>query len=246
MSVIWVVVLSLAGEPSQGAPLPAAQSAAPAAQNEAAITHRTGYELRDAVRAALRRWAKPTDARADQAAREFLGLFEELQKDRQLAVSTRKELLFTVRGRLLKLSEQISRRIAKAERADKGGPATIDAPQGRDGNLAQMFGGRGMGMQPGFGGGMGGPGFGGMGQQGFGGGFGQQGFGGGNPFQVQDNGQELVDLIQQVIAPTTWDVNGGPGSIRYWRSQHALVISATDEVHEQIGGMLDQLERANH
>lgn len=55
---------------------------------------------------------------------------------------------------------------------------------------------------------------------------------------VQDEGQSLVDLIQATIAPETWDVNGGPGVIRYWPAWHALVVRQTDEVHEQIGGIV--------
>lgn len=55
---------------------------------------------------------------------------------------------------------------------------------------------------------------------------------------VQDEGQSLVDLIQATIAPETWDVNGGSGVIRYWPAWHALVVRQTDEVHEQIGGIV--------
>ncbi len=62
---------------------------------------------------------------------------------------------------------------------------------------------------------------------------------------VPDYGQDLVDLIQRTIAPTTWDVNGGQGSIYYWSHGRALIIRQTDEVHEQIGGVLEQLGRMN-
>ena len=61
-----------------------------------------------------------------------------------------------------------------------------------------------------------------------------------------DDGQNLVDLIQTTIAPETWDVNGGPGSIYYWRNQHVLVIRATDDVHGFIGELTDQLDAAGH
>jgi hypothetical protein len=71
------------------------------------------------------------------------------------------------------------------------------------------------------------------------------GAGGQGQFNALDNGQELVDLIQSVIAPSSWDINGGPGSIYYWRPFHALVVRQTGEVHEEIGGTLQQLERAN-
>ena len=60
-----------------------------------------------------------------------------------------------------------------------------------------------------------------------------------------DGGQALVELIQNVIAPSTWDVNGGSGSIRYWRPGHALVVRQTEQVHEDVGSLLRQLERVN-
>ena len=69
-------------------------------------------------------------------------------------------------------------------------------------------------------------------------------FGGGAGMQVPDYGQELVELIQTVIRPETWDVNGGPGTIYYWYPGRALVIRQMGEVHEEIGGALDQLRRA--
>ncbi len=66
--------------------------------------------------------------------------------------------------------------------------------------------------------------------------------GGGGPYGF-DHGPELVDLIQQTISPQTWDVNGGPGVIYYWRPGRAMVIRQTGEVHRQIGGLLEQMGR---
>jgi hypothetical protein len=63
---------------------------------------------------------------------------------------------------------------------------------------------------------------------------------GGGP---QDEGQALVDLIEATIAPETWDVNGGPGVIRYWPAWHVLVVRQTDDVHEQIGGIVHGLRK---
>lgn len=61
---------------------------------------------------------------------------------------------------------------------------------------------------------------------------------GGGP---QDDGQALVELIQATIAPQSWDVNGGPGTIIYWPAWHVLVVRQTDDVHEQIGGVVHAL-----
>ena len=52
---------------------------------------------------------------------------------------------------------------------------------------------------------------------------------------------ELIRLIQATIAPDTWDVNGGRGTIRFWSPNPALVIRQTGEVHHQIGGTLGAL-----
>jgi general secretion pathway protein D len=53
----------------------------------------------------------------------------------------------------------------------------------------------------------------------------------------------LIDLITQTIAPTTWDTVGGPGSIEGFPTNLSLVISQTQEVHEQVADLLDQLRR---
>ncbi|KKL21876.1 hypothetical protein LCGC14_2441080, partial [marine sediment metagenome] len=42
-----------------------------------------------------------------------------------------------------------------------------------------------------------------------------QGAFGGGAWADNDHGEALVELIQQVISPATWDVNGGPGAIYY-------------------------------
>lgn len=55
--------------------------------------------------------------------------------------------------------------------------------------------------------------------------------------------QELITLIQDTIAPDSWNVRGGRGSIGYFSPIHALVIRANGEVHHQIGGTLEQVRR---
>jgi general secretion pathway protein D len=53
----------------------------------------------------------------------------------------------------------------------------------------------------------------------------------------------LIDLITRTIAPTTWDAVGGPGSIAQFDQNFSLVISQTQEIHEQIADLLNQLRR---
>ena len=52
---------------------------------------------------------------------------------------------------------------------------------------------------------------------------------------------ELIALIQRTIAPESWDVLGGNGTIRYFDLYHALVVRAPYHVHGEVGGALDGL-----
>ncbi len=63
---------------------------------------------------------------------------------------------------------------------------------------------------------------------------------------VNDRGQELIELIQRTISPGSWDVAGGQGSMAYYRPLMALVVRATSEVHEDVGGLLQALRRAGN
>jgi hypothetical protein len=66
----------------------------------------------------------------------------------------------------------------------------------------------------------------------------------GGSAQTDVNGRDLVDLIEQTINPDFWDTNGGPGSIRYFAPLMCLVITATGEIHGNVGGALDGLRDA--
>lgn len=70
--------------------------------------------------------------------------------------------------------------------------------------------------------------------------FGQRGAGF-RGMSFSDYGPELVELIEKVIAPDFWDTNGGPGRIYYYRPLHALVVTATSELHGKIGGALSTM-----
>jgi hypothetical protein len=58
---------------------------------------------------------------------------------------------------------------------------------------------------------------------------------------VRDDGRQLVELIQQTIAPSSWDVNGGPGTVMYYPPLRVLVIRQTGETHGVIGDVLGGL-----
>lgn len=234
MSTLWIAVLALAVVPGDGSLPGGASTPSAAVAEQLLVPPRTGTELRDAVRSALRRWARADGKQAEPAARELLLLYGELQADDELARSQSLELRTKLRSRLFKLSEQITKRVAIEKRLAKNRqPKSVDAAVLGNGVLAQVggFGGAGGIAMPGFAGaGFGGPGL--------GGGM----MGGGGPYGF-DHGPELVDLIQQTISPQTWDVNGGLGVIYYWRPGRAMVIRQTGEVHRQIGGLLEQMGR---
>lgn len=226
MSAHLIALLALAAPPVEGAEARAAVREVVAAADQ--MGPRTGAELRDAVRLALRRWARPSDVEADEAARELLVLYGELTADAALSNPQRLALLGKVGIRLEKLSEQISRRIDRAERPVRGAkPESVDLPGARAGTLAQQLGARAVG---------------GGAAAGAGAGIGPARGGAGTP--TADYGQELVDLIRAVIRPATWEANGGNGTISYWRPGHALVIRQTEDVHGHIGNALEQLRRA--
>jgi general secretion pathway protein D len=65
------------------------------------------------------------------------------------------------------------------------------------------------------------------------------GLGGGS----QADFDSLIDLITTTIAPTSWDTVGGPGSVAPFETNLTLVVSQTQEVHEQIADLLQQLRR---
>jgi hypothetical protein len=84
-----------------------------------------------------------------------------------------------------------------------------------------------------------GVGMGGAGQNGNQGGGGA----GGLQQQTQANGDALVDLIEKTIAPESWDINGGPGSIVYYGNLHALVVRQSEEGQSDVGNLLKALGR---
>jgi hypothetical protein len=63
------------------------------------------------------------------------------------------------------------------------------------------------------------------------------------PNQIPDRGPELVNLIQSVVSPRTWDVNGGPGSIVYYGNLRVLVIRAPQHVHGDVSNTLQQMRK---
>lgn len=70
-------------------------------------------------------------------------------------------------------------------------------------------------------------------------GAGPGGLGGG----AQADFDSLIDLITTTVKPTTWDSVGGPGSISQFDTNLSIVVSQTQDVHEEIVELLQQLRR---
>ena len=60
---------------------------------------------------------------------------------------------------------------------------------------------------------------------------------------AQADFQSLIDLIQNTVAPQTWNTVGGQGAIQPFATNLSLVVSQTQEVHEEIADLLEQLRR---
>lgn len=65
------------------------------------------------------------------------------------------------------------------------------------------------------------------------------GLGGG----AQADFDALIELITATIQPNTWDEVGGPGSVKEFATNLSLVVSQTQDVHEEIVDLLEQLRR---
>ena len=53
----------------------------------------------------------------------------------------------------------------------------------------------------------------------------------------------LIELITSTVKPSTWDAVGGPGSIAGFETNLSLVVSQTQDVHDEIRDLLEQLRR---
>ncbi len=246
MSTVWIAMLALttAAPPQDAAssakvspvgPSPPAvvrgESSKPAERAGQAgspnvkLRKRTGRELLAAVRETLARLARPEDENLEASVEEFLFVHQELREDDAMAGSQREYYTAKVKSRLQQLSVQLHKRIARNKRLGKPKPPErIRGHEETVEQLGQQAAGAAPPVPPLLGNGPAGA--------------------RGRQQPNDDYGQQLVDLIQKTIAPSTWDVNGGLGSIYYWRPGRALVVRQTGEVHDKMGGVLGQLRAA--
>lgn len=180
--------------------------------SESTTGARTGDQLRDAIRAAMKR----TNAMAERsvadridtpAVLDLVELFRDLTNDTQLPADERHALSAQVHNRLSRIGKTIDRSLKRTAKANSIKATTEKATTAKstaDATTPTSL----------------------------------SGAKGGGPV---DHGQDLLKLIKATIAPDSWDDAGGNGTIYYWPAWHVLVIRQTDEVHEQIEGLLKAL-----
>ena len=57
---------------------------------------------------------------------------------------------------------------------------------------------------------------------------------------------DLINLITQTVSPKCWDANGGQGTVAAFPNKLCLVVSQTQEVHEEIERLLDKLRKVGN
>jgi hypothetical protein len=209
---------------------------------QAQDAERTPHELRTAVRAAMRRQATTGGAEQVSAVRELLTLYDEVGANKALTPPERQRWRAYLHSRLRRTSQALERQLARrdnaADRAQPGaGPpaAAVRNKLGAQAILAQKPGNQ-----------AGPPAAGPPRQANFpAAGAAAQVPGGGQSWNAMtaQNAQQLIDLIQNTIAPHTWDTSGGHGVIRYFAPAQVLVIRQSGDVHGRIGEALEGLRK---
>ena len=159
------------------------------------------------------RYARAPKADLEAAARKLIALHWELERAERARREDRARLLSMVRSRLVRVGDRLAHRVKIARRKRPRGILIRSDAEATPANSP------GLRTESRGGGARGGA------------------------AGEEDHGAELVELIQQVIFPEMWDVNGGNSSIYYFRARHALVVRAPSEVHGHVGGLLRQFRR---
>ena len=55
--------------------------------------------------------------------------------------------------------------------------------------------------------------------------------------------EQLISMVQEMVAQGTWQYSGGPGTIRFWPLGNALIVNQSDRVHEEIANLLFNLRK---
>lgn len=245
----WMLACIVSAAPPEGSS-PGHTGGSAASEDRGTSVHdrrremvRQAAELRRETRQRLRHEARTEGVKNLQAIEELVDIYIALRLDRTLTDAERRRLAGKVRSRLIGAREDLVHqhddpgREDLAIREDRSQhdeqPAAADRLAARSGKAAaEVL--AGLSRQV-------------LAQQGAAGPAGVVAGAapGAAPPLAADYGQDLADLIQTVIAPSTWELSGGPGSLYYYRPLRVLVIRQTGEVHERIGGVIRDLRQAD-
>ena len=200
---------------------PAAQSAdsSKAKDGESKPAKRLAADIDRDISAALKREATAKTLKdRGQAIEQLCTLHHEITSDERFAtLDLMQSLRAKIWGRLMKVKTDLKRQLAKDGQPQLD-DAAAEAAQYAGSNLAGA-----------------------MSLADFATGSPSSYFGRGGAAQTEQNAQQLIELIQRTISPDFWDVAGGPGAIFYYPQLQVLVIRATAEVHDDVGGLVGGL-----
>ncbi len=215
------VLCALMGTPDSTAP--SADQTPPASLSEdqlAADAPRPYFSIQKELRHLLRQESQASDPEQwKELVIQLVTLYGEIVRDERLPNSpTLTSYRVQLRSRLLKTQKRLEQAAARDERGEEGSSnvASDDKESGSSGPSTAPTGRPQAAPQ------IGGP------------------WGGA---ARADDGDALVELIQRTISPEFWDVHGGPGTIVYYRQWQALVVRATGDVHQRIGGVVGDLRK---
>ncbi len=211
-------------KPEKGIPAakPDANSKSDSMSQEAKkpLPRRTVSEWNKVVSTALRREAlAKNDQERIEAIIALVSLYTEGAEARYLSDPVRKELRYKMRSRLVKIQKELKKKYCSNDSKKKpaNDKVAVTAEKDPDSSAYEKDKPKTPEKQP-------------------------PARGGGA--KLDDYADELIEIIQATISPDTWDINGGNGSIYYFRNGKAMVIRAPQQAHEKIGELMEGLRRA--
>ncbi len=243
MTAVWLLVLATGASPAEIADSASAGTAvvsAVAPQDTAAYSPQ---QVRDAAAAALKRLdtAKGSDRAA--AVKQLIDVYRQIGENQQLKPYERNRLGSQVRTRLERVANQLHFETKRAAAHSAPAANTVakvqpaaDAPDTVAGWINDVVGGPGDWILAQR---VAGP----AGGQAGAGGTGGNGNGSDFDQMVNTNGAALVNLIQKTVAPNSWDVNGGAGSVTFYNNLRALVVRQTEEAQSDLDAVLNGLRK---
>lgn len=234
LATTLATAVQVADAPSRSAPPPpqageaVQQSPAqisPAATRETPTTSaRDSQRLRIAVSKALRHEATTDGPQHAAALRRLVATYEEVNANTTWPDAERRKRLGQIRSRLSRAADQLEEQVVPATKKRVAVVRTAQVLAQRQQNQAPANRQRPAGPA------------------------GQRApIGAGLPAGTvpgeAEQAEQLIELIRNTIAPDSWDVRGGPGTMFYFAPKKVLVIRQTGAAHDKFGDLFRQLRR---